>query len=59
MPTPVHPAQQRRSRAFGWTLPAALAVLLAVGAIGSLASGALPPDLIGADGLAATVVGTR
>jgi hypothetical protein len=56
MPTPVQPAQQRRLRAFTWTIPAALAVLLVAGAIGSLSSGLVPADLIGADGLAATVV---
>ena len=56
MPDPVQRTQQRDSRAFAWTLPAALAVLLAIGAIGSLANGIVPADLIGADGLAATVV---
>jgi hypothetical protein len=56
MPTPVQPAQQPRPRAFAWTIPAALAVLLVAGAIGSLANGLVPADLIGADGMAATVV---
>jgi hypothetical protein len=58
MPTPVHQVQQRRPRAT-WIIPAALVVLLAVGAVVSLVRGALPPDLIGADGLAATVVTRR
>lgn len=56
MPAPVQPAQQPRPRAFTWTIPVALAVLLVAGAIGSLANGLVPVDLIGADGMAATVV---
>jgi hypothetical protein len=56
MPAPVQPAQQPRPRAFTWTIPAALAVLLVAGAVGSLAKGLVPADLIGADGMAATVV---
>jgi hypothetical protein len=56
MPAPIQPAQPPRPRAFTWTIPAALAVLLVAGAIGSLANGRVPADLIGADGMAATVV---
>jgi hypothetical protein len=56
MPAPVQPAQQPRPRAFVWTIPAALAVLLVAAAIGGLSGGLVPADLIGADGMAATVV---
>ncbi len=56
MSAPVQPAPQPRFRAFTWTIPAALAVLLVAGAIGSLSNGLVPADLIGADGMAATVV---
>jgi hypothetical protein len=60
MRAPVQSAKSKgRLSAFAWTIPAVLAVLLAACAVGSLASGSVPPDLIGADGLAATVVGSR
>ncbi len=55
MPTTPQPAQPvRRSSVFGWAIPVAIVVLLVAGAIGTLANGWVPADLIGADGLAAT-----
>ncbi len=60
MRAPVQSAKPTgRLSAFAWTIPAVLAVLLAAVAIASLVRGSVPPDLIGADGLAATVVRTR
>jgi hypothetical protein len=56
MPAPAQPAQQPRPRAFTWTIPAVLAALLVAGAIGSLSNGLVPADVIGADGMAATIV---
>jgi hypothetical protein len=37
-----------------WTLPAAIVVLIAVGAIASLLTGYITPDVIGADGLSSS-----
>ena len=60
MPTELRTTEpERKARPFEWIIPAVLAMLLIVSATTSLAIGLIPPDLIGADGLAATVVGTR
>jgi len=42
----------------GWVLPSIIVLLLAVGAVAGLVAGLASPDVIGADGMAGTRLGT-
>jgi hypothetical protein len=49
---------QSRTASFEWLPPFAVVLLLAVGAVAALLAGLPSPDVIGADGMAGTWLGT-
>ncbi|MFN3656889.1 MAG: hypothetical protein ACK4UO_06515 [Pseudolabrys sp.] len=50
--TAIHRHQYSSLGSYAWLLPAALAVLLLTGAVGTLLAGLAAPTVIGADGVA-------
>ena len=56
MPTTQPAVRPRKVLNFSWMIPATLVVLLAAGAVGSLIGGLPSADMMGADGMARTVV---